>query len=133
MILGMGAIEALTLRQAADRVASAIAFGELAAQHAPEGHPIHAALDDGREAKSWIEDKIPWFENGDSPALPTVSARMQTAIDAIYDAAASIRTSGELPMTVYQKPTTSIPWAWVAAGGVGLVGVFFLFRKRGRR
>lgn len=128
----MGAVEALTLRQAAERVSEAIAFGEIAAQNAPVGHAIHAALEDGREAKAWIEDKIPWFEN-DSPALPTVSARMQAAVSAIYDAAASIRTEGELPMTVYSKAGPSIPWGLVAAGGLGLVGVFVLFRKGARR
>ncbi|HZE50660.1 MAG TPA: hypothetical protein VE074_13915 [Jatrophihabitantaceae bacterium] len=119
--------EALTLRQAGDQVQMAIDFGTIAAQQAPAGHPIYAALDDAREAKAWIEDKIPWF-SADGPALPTVSARVDQAVAAVYDAAATLRTPSDVP-TTYAAPS-SPPWAWIGAGLAALAGTFVLFRER---
>jgi hypothetical protein len=130
LLAAMGADEgALTLRQAAAQVQDAIDFGTLAAQQAPAGHSIFAALEAAREAKGWIDDKIPWFAS-DSPPLPEVSAKVTEVVAGIYDAAANLRIPGDVP-TKYDTPT-SLPWPWIGGGLAALAGTFLLFRRRRR-
>jgi hypothetical protein len=119
--------QALTLRQAADQVQMAIDFGTIAAQQAPAGHPIFVALEDAEEAKQWIADKIPWFSS-DGPALPTVSAKVDQVVGAVYDAAATLRTPDTTP-TSYTAPS-SPPWAWIGAGLAAAAGTYLLFRRQ---
>jgi hypothetical protein len=120
----------LTLRQAGTQVQDAIDFGTIAAQQAPAGHAIFAALDAAREAKAWIEDKIPWFSADGGPALPTVTAKVDEAVAGVYDAAATLRTPADVP-TQFQLPT-ALPWAWIGAGLAGLAGTWLMFRSRRR-
>jgi hypothetical protein len=128
MLLGaLGSeVQALTLRQAADQVQMAIDFGTIAAQQAPAGHPIFLALEDAQEAKEWIDDKIPWF-SADGPALPTVSAKVDQVVGAVYDAAATLRTPDSAP-TMFTAPTPP-PWSWIGAGLAAAVGAYLLYRR----
>jgi hypothetical protein len=119
---------ALTLRQAAAQVQDAIDFGSIAAQQAPAGHAIFAALEDAKEAKDWIDGQIPWFQD-DGPALPTVSAKVNDIVSEVYDAAATLRTPSDVP-TTYQAPAPAPPWPWIAAGLAALAGTYYLFRAR---
>lgn len=129
MLLGALGAEApaLTLRQAATQVEMAIDFGTIAAQQAPAGHPIFLALEEAQETKEWISEKIPWF-SADGPALPTVTAKVDQVIGAVYDAAATLRTPADVP-TSYTAPSTPI-WAWVGAGLAAVGGTYLLFRRQ---
>lgn len=128
--LGADGDGALTMAQAGAKVDDAIYLGELAAQHAPSGHPIFAAIADAKEAKDWIDEQIPFFSGGGSPALPTVTAKVDGIVSEVYDAMAQIQDPGE-GVTLYNPPTSPIPWAWLGAGAVALAGsAFLLTRKR---
>jgi hypothetical protein len=130
--LGASSDEPMTLRAAAARVQDAIDYAELAAQAAPPGHAIFAALDDAREAKDWINDQIPWFA-GDGPALPTVSAKVADIVSAVYDAAATLRTYADVPTAYDTNPPFPI-WPLLAAGAAALAGFYwFVHRPRTRR
>lgn len=127
--LGDASSGAMTLKQAAAQVQDAIDFGTIAAQQAPAGHPIFAAIADAQEALGWINDQIPMFSD-DGPALPTVSARLDQVVSAIYDAAATLRTSSDVPTSFTPAPSTA--WAWALGGIAGLAGIWFVFGS-GRR
>lgn len=119
---------ALTLKQAAAEVQDAIDFGTIAAQQAPAGHPIYDALDNARDALDWINEQIPMFKD-DGPALPRVTDTVNQVVSGIYDAAATLRTSSDVP-TSFQQPSSAPTWAWVAAGLTAIAGSYYLFRRR---
>jgi hypothetical protein len=119
---------ALTLQQAAAQVQDALDFGTLAAQQAPAGHPIYDAIDNARDALDWINEQIPMFKD-DGPALPNVTNTVNQVVSGIYDAAATLRTSSDVP-TTFQQPN-SPPWAWIAAGLATIAGSYYFFRRRG--
>lgn len=125
----------LTLREAAAQVADAIEFGALAAQQAPAGHAIFAALDGAREAAAWIDGQIPFWSSGDSPALPNVSARVSDVVAAVYDAAAGLRNdpAAALAPAVFAPPTVAVPWPALAGFGLAAIGAVYLWRRKGRR
>lgn len=131
-VLQLGAAsEPMTLRAAAAKVQDAIDYAELAAQAAPAGHAIFQALEDAREAKEWIDDQIPWFA-GDGPALPTVSATVSRVVDAVYDAAATLRTYADVPTAYDTHPPFPI-WPLLAAGAAAIAGFYwFVHRPRSR-
>jgi hypothetical protein len=118
----------MTLAQAAAQVQSAIDFGTIAAQQAATGDPIFAALSDAQEALTWINAQIPMFQD-DGPALPNVSAKVNQVVGAVYDAAANLRTSSDVPTLFTPAPSTT--WAWALGGIAALAGVWFMFRPRG--
>jgi hypothetical protein len=120
---------ALNLKQAAAKVQDAIDFGSIAAQQAPAGHPIYDALDNARDALSWINGQIPMFSD-DGPALPRVTDTVNQAVSGIYDAAATLRTSSDVP-TTFSAPSSVPLWAWIGAGVATIGGAYYLFRRRG--
>lgn len=119
---------ALTLKQAAAQVQDAIDFGTIAAQQAPAGHAIFAALDNARDALDWINEQIPMFQD-DGPALPRVTNTVNQVVSGLYDAAATLRTSSDVA-TTFQAPSSAPWWAWAAAAFATIGGSWYLFRRR---
>lgn len=122
----------MTMAQASAKVDDAIYFAKLAAQNAPAGHPIFAAIDDANEVKDWIDSQIPFYSLGGGPALPRVTAKVDEIVSEVYDAAAQIRDTGEA-VTTYAPAPASVPWGLLGAGGVALAGAVLLFTRKRRR
>lgn len=132
--------ERLTLGQAADRLQDAIDYGKLAAQSAPPGHAIFAAVGRAEDARDQLREMIPWFSSGGptiGPDMPKVWQPYQAAIDGIYAATATIRTdpARPLPRTNWASIVPSgLPWPWLAlAGGVVALTAALFHRRRRRR
>jgi hypothetical protein len=122
----------LTATSAIASVISAIEFGEIAAQHAPGGHPLFTAIENARETVAWLEDNagiIPVIADGTN-----VHAKVDQAIEEINAAAATLRNDPDqpLPATIWPQVQT-LPWPWIAAGVGGLVAAAILFQRRGGR
>lgn len=125
--------ERITLAEAAGRVEHALDLGRLTAQHAPAGHPIHQAIADGEEAAAELRDLIPLWSSGGDVITPggRVWQIMERVINAIYDAAATVRTPDGVELAPTRWPTPrALPWPWIAAGVGGLLLVAVLFQRR---
>jgi hypothetical protein len=123
-----------TVRDSADSVESAIDFGTIASQNAPPGHPIFAAVASAKLEQAAILDRIPWYSTTGGEATPDVVVSAKAAVDAIYDAAADIRTDPDamLPRTVQQAPG-SLPWGPIAVGvATAIAAIVYLHATRRR-
>lgn len=130
----MGLTGSTDATDAERQLQAAIDLGQLTAQHAPEGHPIFAALDRANADLASVQDE----EAAIGPALVPGSrtySEISNAIDGIYDAAADVRNVPDVPLphTLFTLPQTGIPWVPIGlAGGVLAVG-WWLFKRRGAR
>lgn len=125
----------LSADDAAQQLADAVDFGQIAAQHAPAGDPIFAAIDDAQETREFVAEYSDTIGTVLTPGSRTY-ARIDEAIDAIYSAAAELRNdpAAPLPRTLWTLPVPAAPWQWIGvAGGVLFVGfMLFKHRRRGR-
>lgn len=113
---------------------AAIDLGDLTAQHAPDGHPIFAALERARADLASVQDE----ESAIGPALvpgTRTYSEVSAAIDGVFQAAADVRNdpTAALPHTLFSFPLEAVPWLPIAGAGAALALGWYLFRKRGAR
>lgn len=108
---------------AEQQLVDAVEFASIAAQHAPAGHAIFAAIRNAESVRDVVHDE-PYAVSPDG---------VQAAIDRIYDAAATIRNDPDspLPRTLWTLPTSLPPWGYIAAAGATALVAFFVFKGKG--
>jgi hypothetical protein len=121
----------LTAAAALAQLEGEIAFGEIAAQHAPGGHPLFAALDNARELQGYIQDNAAVIPPSGLPDTSRLALQVAQAIEAIDAAAATLRNDPDqpLPKTIWPQ-LPDLPWPWITAGLAGVVLVAVLFQQR---
>ena len=133
-IRGVG-LAGTTSRDDAERqVIAWIERAEIAAQQAPSGHPVFAALERGNELLALLQD-----EEAAIPETIAAGTDLYSTIDRVIDnlisASAEVRNAPDLPLprTLFATPKTAVPWIEIAAGGAALAAGWWLFRNRRRR
>jgi|SRR5882724_5847445 len=127
---GVGLTGSTDAGDAERQLQAAIELGQLTAQHAPDGHPIFAALARAEADLAQVQDE----ETIIGPALVPGSrtyTEISAAIDGITDAAANVRNdpSMPLPRTLFELPQVEIPWLPIGLAGAALALGWYLFRK----
>jgi len=124
----------VTVSDAKTDLANTISFAQIAAQNAPAGHPVFAAIQQAQDTLAWLNQN----EGIIPPTLadtPRVAQMVQDAISNVYDATGTITTdpSKALPATIWQTATQAFSsWGWVAGGAALLVGFAWWFQGRRR-
>jgi hypothetical protein len=109
---------------------AAIDLGQLTAQHAPDGHPIFAALERAQADLESVQDE----EAAIGPALvpgTRTYTEIDQAIDGVFQASADVRNDPDLPLppTLFAVPKVATPWAMLAAGALALGFGWWAFRE----
>lgn len=109
----------------------AIGLGEMTAQSAPAGHPIHAAVQAAREALEDVDRTMAYSAVALAPGS-RLWQEVDAALEAVYSAAGTVRNDPELgpARTIFSLPATLPPWAWIG-GGLGLLALgVYLFKGK---
>lgn len=109
---------------------AAIDLGDLTAQHAPEGHPIFAALERARADLEQLQDDEGMVGPALVPGTRTWN-ELSAAIDGVFDASADVRNdpTQPLPRTLFSLPTSATPWLELGFAGAALLAGWWAFKR----
>lgn len=111
---------------------AAIDLGQLTAQHAPDGHPIFAAVARAEADLASVQDEESAIGAALVPGTRTYS-EISDAIDGVTAAAADVRNDPDspLPRTFFNLPE-DVPYLAIGAGAAVLLVGWFVFKRKGR-